>query len=137
MGATAMIKIAFIFWLALAFSSGSALAGGKGKAFRLALAGQDSTVQVRKSQRDGWFAADKYSHVSASAFLVAGQMFAFKYATDMSDKQARSTAAVATLVIGVGKEIYDKVSGKGTASIRDLVADGVGIGFGILIFSIN
>ena len=121
----------------LLLGNGRLVAGEKGKAFRLALVGQDSTAQSQNPKRDGWFAADKYSHVAASAFLVAGQMFAYKYALDMPDAQARNTAAVTTLLIGLGKEIYDKVSGKGTPSLRDVVADVVGIGFGVLIFSIS
>lgn len=41
-------------------------------------------------------------------------------------------ASVITLAIGVGKEIYDKVSGKGHPEWKDLLADLVGILIGIL-----
>lgn len=37
-----------------------------------------------------------------------------------------------TLAIGIGKEVYDKVSGKGYAEWEDLLADLVGILIGVL-----
>ena len=41
-------------------------------------------------------------------------------------------ACLLTLSIGVGKEIYDKRSGKGCAEVKDIVCDIVGILIGIL-----
>lgn len=41
-------------------------------------------------------------------------------------------AGLLTLAIGVGKEVYDKVTGKGHAEWKDLVADLVGILIGVL-----
>ena len=41
-------------------------------------------------------------------------------------------AGLITLAIGVGKEVYDKVTGKGHAEWEDLVADVVGIVIGLL-----
>ena len=41
-------------------------------------------------------------------------------------------AALITLAIGIGKEVYDKVSGKGCAEWLDLLADVVGIIIGVL-----
>lgn len=41
-------------------------------------------------------------------------------------------AALITLAVGIGKEIYDKVSGKGCAEWLDLLADIVGILIGVL-----
>lgn len=42
-------------------------------------------------------------------------------------------AAILTLAIGVGKEVYDKVSGKGHPEWKDLLADVVGIVVGLSI----
>lgn len=39
-------------------------------------------------------------------------------------------AALIVLFVGVLKEVYDKVSGKGTAEWKDIAADCVGIIFG-------
>lgn len=41
-------------------------------------------------------------------------------------------AAILILAIGVGKEVYDKVSGKGHPEWMDLLADLIGILIGIL-----
>lgn len=41
-------------------------------------------------------------------------------------------AGVITLSIGIGKEIYDKVSGKGTSEWEDIAADIIGTVIGIL-----
>lgn len=41
-------------------------------------------------------------------------------------------AALITFGIGIGKEVYDKVSGRGCAEWKDLVCDVVGIIIGVL-----
>lgn len=41
-------------------------------------------------------------------------------------------SATITLVIGVGKELYDKISGKGCAEWKDIVCDIIGIIIGVL-----
>ena len=41
-------------------------------------------------------------------------------------------AGLITLAIGVGKEVYDKVSGKGFAEWKDIICDIIGILIGIL-----
>lgn len=41
-------------------------------------------------------------------------------------------APLVTLLIGIGKEIYDKVSKKGTAEWHDLICDIIGIVIGML-----
>lgn len=65
---------------------------------------------------------DKYKHVVVSAIIaVALNLFLPWW-----------VAALITLAIGVGKEVYDKVSGKGCAEWEDLLADLVGILIGIL-----
>ena len=41
-------------------------------------------------------------------------------------------AALATLCVGIGKEIYDKVTGKGCFEWMDIVSDCIGILIGVL-----
>jgi hypothetical protein len=41
-------------------------------------------------------------------------------------------AALTTLCVGIGKEIYDKVSGKGCPELMDIVYNCIGILIGIL-----
>jgi len=65
---------------------------------------------------------DKYKHIVVSAVIaVVLNLFLPWWA-----------AAGITFAIGVGKEVYDKVSGKGHSEWKDLLADVVGILIGIL-----
>lgn len=65
---------------------------------------------------------DKLKHIVVSAVIaVALNLFLPWWA-----------AGVITLAIGVGKEVYDKVSGKGCAEWEDLLADLVGVLIGLL-----
>ena len=41
-------------------------------------------------------------------------------------------AALATLFVGIGKEVYDKVSGKGCFEWADIICDCIGILIGVL-----
>ena len=65
---------------------------------------------------------DKLKHVVVSAIIaVALNLFLPWW-----------VAGVITLAIGAGKEVYDKVSGKGHPEWGDLVADLAGILIGVL-----
>jgi hypothetical protein len=65
---------------------------------------------------------DKYKHIVVSAIITV----------ILNIILAWWVAALITLTIGVGKEVYDKVSGKGNAEWMDLLANVVGILIGIL-----
>ena len=41
-------------------------------------------------------------------------------------------AGMITLAVGIGKEIYDKASGKGCSEVKDIVCDIAGIIIGLL-----
>lgn len=65
---------------------------------------------------------DKYKHIVVSAIITTiFNLFIIWW-----------VAGLITLIIGIGKEVYDKVSGKGCAEWKDLLADIVGIIIGIL-----
>lgn len=65
---------------------------------------------------------DKLKHIVVSAIIcVALNLFL-----------PRWVAAILTLAIGVGKEVYDKVTGKGHPEWKDLLADLIGILIGVL-----
>ncbi len=66
--------------------------------------------------------ADKLKHVVVSAAIAAVLSLVLPW----------WAAASVTLAIGIGKEVYDKVSGKGCAEWGDLLADMVGIIIGIV-----
>lgn len=66
---------------------------------------------------------DKLKHIVVSAIMaVALNLFIPWW-----------VAGLITLAIGVGQEVYDKVSGNGHPEWKDLVADVVGIGVGLSI----
>lgn len=65
---------------------------------------------------------DKYKHIVVSAIIAVALNFFLPW----------WVAGLVTLSIGIGKEVYDKVSGKGCAEWKDLLADVVGILIGIL-----
>ena len=73
-------------------------------------------------------AEDKYKHFILSAVLV----FIFYVAC-----HSIIIASVCSFIIGVLKEIYDKVSGKGVADMKDIAADIVGIGFAVIILMLK
>ena len=75
-----------------------------------------------KSLLKSLLAEDKLKHIVVSAIIaVALNLFLPWW-----------VAGLITLAIGVGKEVYDKVSGKGHPEWKDLVADLVGIIIGVL-----
>lgn len=65
---------------------------------------------------------DKYKHIVVSAIITVILDLILPW----------WVAALITLTIGIGKEVYDKVSGKGNAEWMDLLANVVGILIGIL-----
>lgn len=65
---------------------------------------------------------DKYKHIVVSAIITVALNLVLPW----------WVAAGITLTIGIAKEVYDKVSGKGCVEWNDLVADFVGIVIGVL-----
>ncbi len=65
---------------------------------------------------------DKLKHIVVSAIIAVALNLILPW----------WVAAILTLAIGVGKEVYDKVTGKGHPEWKDLVADLVGIIIGVL-----
>lgn len=65
---------------------------------------------------------DGYKHIVVSAILTVGLgLFLPTW-----------VAAIVTLLIGIGKEVYDKISNKGYAEWKDLICDLIGILIGVL-----
>ncbi len=77
---------------------------------------------MMKNILNSLLAEDKLKHVVVSAVMATVLSLFFPW----------WAAAGITFAIGVGKEVYDKVSGKGHSEWKDLLADVVGILIGIL-----
>lgn len=69
-----------------------------------------------------WMGSDGMEHVILSALIACILNIVLPW----------WVAAIITLAVGIGKEIYDKVSGKGCSEVKDIVCDIVGILIGIV-----
>ncbi|NUO83835.1 hypothetical protein HUU05_27480 [candidate division KSB1 bacterium] len=96
----------------------------------------DTSVTLpRPFAQDAWISKDKADHLVASAFLTGAQYYLWHRELEHSHEQSLSVAIGTTIAIGLGKEIYDHVSRKGTPSVKDMVADVLGIGVAALLLS--
>lgn len=68
------------------------------------------------------FTEDKQKHLALSAGIGFSSELYFRDKTD---------AFVASTIVTASKEVYDKVSGKGCASVNDMIYNAVGAGIGI------
>jgi len=87
-------------------------------------------------KNDKWIARDKALHFFCSASIV-GLSFHSAYCQLGYDKDASRIFSISLSgLTGIGKEFLDSKKKKSSASWRDLVADGLGIITGALIFTI-
>ncbi|RMD95172.1 MAG: hypothetical protein D6814_13600 [Calditrichaeota bacterium] len=126
-------------WIGLSFSFAWGLQAQESQQLGAAGSSGDSVRvrQVRAAKSDRWFGKDKYMHIAGSAFLVGTQMYIYKQHLQMSESEALTSAVLGAGIAGFGKELYDRISGRGHASLKDLVADFVGIAAGGFIFYLN
>ena len=90
---------------------------------------------VLPSQYDAWFSKDKFDHFCASAFLTGLGYYAARKELHNSDPASRNIAVGFSFSLGVSKEVYDKVSKKGTPSYKDIIADVLGTAVAFMIIS--
>lgn len=83
--------------------------------------------------RDSWFGLDKADHFFTSTLLTALTHVALRQ--NLLEDENKSLAVSSGLVFSIcaSKEIYDKKSGTGHPSLKDLVADIAGVGFALLL----
>ena len=89
--------------------------------------GDSVAANVSKLGHDRWLDKDKADHFIVSGFLTGAQYYVFKQEANLAHDTSMQMAVSGALLIGIGKEVYDKVSGKGTPSFKDLLADVAGI----------
>ena len=82
---------------------------------------------------DRWFGPDKVKHFVTSA-AIEGMAYGTLRATNATHESSLVGATVATVALGVGKEVHDRRS-YGLFSVRDLVWDLAGTGVGALMAS--
>jgi uncharacterized protein YfiM (DUF2279 family) len=83
--------------------------------------------------QDNWLSSDKAFHLASSAFLTAGGFYFLHQEQEVERAKSLLISASVSLVIGIGKEIYDRRKPKHVASWKDLAIDVAGIGIAIFI----
>jgi uncharacterized protein YfiM (DUF2279 family) len=94
---------------------------------------QESDSSSKREIPDRWLAWDKAEHLGVSAFLsgVSYSVFRDFYYNDKESSMYFSVCL--TLGLGLGKEFHDLKGPGGRFSYKDLLADVLGIGLGLLI----
>ncbi len=85
--------------------------------------------------KDAWISKDKADHLIASAFMAGAQYYLLHRELERSHEQSLGIAIGGTFVIGLGKEIYDHVSRSGKPSVKDVIADVLGIAAATVLLS--
>ena len=100
-------------------------------------AGEDSTSIKNKShQIDEWFAIDKVQHFMYSTFVSFGTQYVIVNKIQMNENEALPLSSLLSFSAGLLKEINDNRSKNGFFSMKDMVANSLGIVFaGIIIGS--
>ena len=86
-----------------------------------------SETQVTKA-KDPWLGIDKANHFTVSVVLTGASYYALRGELNLSHENSLAGAAATAMMIGIAKEVHDGISGKGTPSIKDVIADVIGIG---------
>lgn len=93
----------------------------------------DAPAPDDSSHTDPWVARDKGQHAAFSALWTLSTQYLLVNKADWTERDALPASIASTSLIGIAKEVYDASRSSGTASGRDLVADGAGIGFAVLV----
>jgi len=102
------------------------------KAETLLVARSDST-DLSCAKEDKWLGSDKFAHFTLSLFVSA---ISYKmYHDNYYNKKTPSIlfSGGFTLTLGLGKECYDNARPNKEFGYRDLVADVLGIGVGLIL----
>lgn len=78
-------------------------------------------------ERDPWLGFDKVQHVTFSFLWTLSSQYAFVNKFSISEGRALPLSLASGASIGLTKEWYDRRYGSGLFSVRDLVADAVGL----------
>lgn len=97
----------------------------------------DDGSKERLYDADKWLGSDKVKHFSASFLLVVLGKMGSKEVLKF-DRAASSTSAVGTaLLVGFVKEVVDDLNPNNIFSLKDLVADLLGIALAVLLLSLT
>lgn len=91
------------------------------------------TLSSRPGIDDRWLAEDKAAHFASSAFVTAAGFYWLRQEQDIDRSRSLLLSGSAALVLGIGKEIYDRRHPRHVGSWKDLLADVAGIGVALLV----
>jgi len=83
--------------------------------------------------RDSWFSRDKVHHFLSSAFLATAGYYYSREIASRSESSARGVGVSFSLSLGILKELRDGMQSRNDFSWKDLVADCLGTGVGVLL----
>lgn len=95
-------------------------------------------IRAGKEDRNGsesWLGKDKLQHFAGSALLMGASFLTFREALHRSEPASLAMGGTLTFAVGAGKELHDKNSETGHASVKDLLADVAGIAFAMVIIA--
>jgi uncharacterized protein YfiM (DUF2279 family) len=94
------------------------------------------THSIKRSFHDKMFAVDKGHHFAASAMIVGLSFYSLHQEMNISRPLSTQASIGVAFSVGAAKEIYDGLSGKGSASFLDLAADVAGIALAALLLNL-
>ena len=92
-------------------------------------------IKISLIKKDHWFSEDKAKHVAASFILTGVTTYYCRHRQKWSGEKSVVFGAGLTFSMGMGKEIVDLKSDDHLFSWKDLTADLVGIGLGVVLLS--
>ncbi|MFC1629165.1 hypothetical protein ACFL3H_08650 [Gemmatimonadota bacterium] len=116
------------------------MSGSKRRIARIILifllcAGSSLATPLNIQAQDRWFGPDKALHFFGAFMATSVGYVVACNAWDYDHDKALRFGVGVGVAASVGKELYDVISGRGQASGKDLVWDGIGIGLGVLFLN--
>jgi len=106
------------------------------------LANQHQPINLREGsalrrgrEEDRWLREDKLKHLMVSAFITGIGYRLCSEGFDLPAQRSRAIASSLAFSLGLGKELWDRTQKQESFSFKDLGADLLGIGTGLLLFT--
>ncbi len=101
-----------------------------------ALASEKRESSAPREFQDRWIARDKALHLGASAAIVGLVYHSYHCQFRNPESDSRVLAVSVSTGCGIGKELWDLRKSPRGLSWKDLVANGVGVLLGVLLFTL-
>jgi len=96
---------------------------------------QNQNPKLKITFSDSWFSRDKAHHFLTSAFLSAAGYYLLREEQNYSNQKSQIGGCCFSLSLGLAKEIRDGLQQNNAFSVKDFVANLLGIAVGIVIFA--